>query len=59
MGNCCLGGGCTAANVPEVFRNCADIAITGAGGGGGGGGVPPPVNPCTKCNLPANQGGCK
>jgi hypothetical protein len=29
MGDCCLGTQCSAANVPEVFLNCADIAITG------------------------------
>ena len=54
MATCCLGASCNSANVPEVFRNCADIAITG-----GSSGVPPPVNKCDKCNLPAAQGGCK
>ena len=46
MGNCCLGAGCSAAVVPEVFYNCADVAITGSSGPSPPGPVPPgPVPP--------------
>jgi len=53
MANCCLGSGCPAANVPEVFRNCADITINGSGGGG----VPPPAPTCSRTAAPGAQCG--
>ncbi|WIA30623.1 hypothetical protein OEZ86_000702 [Tetradesmus obliquus] len=34
MGTCCLGSeSCSVADIPEVFRNCADITITTAPSG--------------------------
>ena len=52
MANCCLGLTCSAANVPEVFRNCANIAITG-----GVNQAPPPPR-TTSCRLAVAGGAC-
>ncbi|KAF6256157.1 hypothetical protein COO60DRAFT_1530799 [Scenedesmus sp. NREL 46B-D3] len=52
MANCCVGFSCSAADVPEIFRNCADIAITG-----GGGGTPTPPPPTGGCSSTAVSGG--
>ncbi|WIA43871.1 hypothetical protein OEZ86_010284 [Tetradesmus obliquus] len=53
MATCCFGSGCSSANIPEVFRNCADITITGSSGGTPPGGTPPP----TGCQRTAPGGG--